>query len=822
LEIDRRDFIKLLGGVTGSITLAAYGCNNFIDVPEKLIELAKKGPKIETWKNTICGQCPAGCGIRVRLIDGIPVYIKGNPIYPVNQGGMCPYGHSALEVLFNPDRVKQPLKRKGLKGGGKWEKISWNDALKKISSTLNKLRNSGNPHKVAFLDCSSKKGLMNKHISQFMKSYGSPNYFKFPSVKNNVVPYNLLQGINKIPSYDLLNSNYILSIGSNFLEDGYSPIYYTKLYSHFREYTKAKHTKLVQIESRMSLTAANADLWIPIKPGTYGAFALGIAYVIIREELYDKDFVKRHVFGFEDWVDKKGKTHLGFKSNVLSNYYPEEVSKITKVPARTILEVARELGNNKPSIVLGNECVYENTNGTFAQMAVYSLNALLGNFEKKGGVFFVDEPPFKKLPSIRYDSAAKKGNKTKPVNASNEFKYPLTDFSFESFTKNIIDENPYPIEVLFIYGGNPLFNTLDYHNFAEALKKIPMVVSFDSFVSETSGYADIILPDNTSLEKWDEFSNVPSVGFTHVGIQQPIIKPLYNTRNSADVILDLSKRIKGPTSKALPFKNYEEEIKYTVENLYKSGKGSIISKGSQSSWIDFLQQRGWQIGRYNSFEDFWKLLIQNGGWWNPKRKGKNYRTLFKTKTGKFELYSTELEKTINKLIIDSGGDTPENREKVLHNLKISVRGDKIYLPHHENVNINENFPMHLVTYTLLTNRNGQASNQPLMQEMFGYTVREYWRTWAEINPRTAKEYGIKEDDFIWVESTIGSLKLKAKLNPGIMLDVVAVPFGLGHTNFGRYANGYGENPLRIMNNRYDSINGIQALQSTKVKIYPAI
>ncbi len=821
MEIDRRDFIKLVGGVTGAITVGTYGCKNIIEVPEKLIELAKEGPKIETWKNTICGQCSAGCGIRVRLIDGIPVYIKGNPIYPVNRGGMCPSGHSALEVLFNPDRIKQPLKRKGLKGGGKWEKLKWEDAIKNISAKLIELRNTENPHKVAFLNCSSKKGLMNDHIYQFMKSFGSPNYFQFHSIKNNVVPYNLLQGTNKIPSYDLLNSKYILSIGSNFLEDGYSPVYYTKIYSHLRENTKTKHTRLIQVESRMSLTAANSNLWIPIKPGTYGAFALGVAYVLIREELYDKDFVQKNVFGFEDWVDSNGKTHLGFKSNVLSNYYPEEVSKITNVPAETILEIARELGNNKPSVVMGNECVSENTNGTFSQMAIYSLNALLGNFEKKGGVFFVDEPPLNKLPTLNLDSVAKKGNKVKPITKSNENKYPLSDFSFESFTKNILKDNPYSIEVLFIYGGNPLFNSLDHHNFSEVLKKIPMVVSFDSFITETSEYADIILPDNTSLESWDEFSNVPSVGFTHVGIQQPIIEKLYDTRNSADVILDLSKIISSNIAKSLPFKTYKEEIKYTVKALYKSGKGAIISKGSQTSWIDFLQQRGWQIGRYNSFEDFWNLLTKNSGWWNPKRKRNNYRSLFKTKSGKFELYSNKLEKIINKLIIKSGGDTPENRENILHNLNISVRGDKIYLPHHENVNADDNFPLNLVTYSLLTNSNGQASNQPMMQEMFGYTVKEYWNTWAEINPITAKEYGIKKDNLIWVESSTGSLKLKAKFNPGIMLDVIAVPFGLGHTSYGRYAKGYGENPLTIMSNRYDSINGNQALQATKVKIHLA-
>ena len=807
MEIKRRDFLKLLGGASGALALGAYGCGDVIDVPEKLIEKAKKGPGIETWTNTICGQCPAGCGMKVRQIDGIPVYLKGNPTYPVNRGGLCPSGHSALELLFNPDRVKEPLKRIGLQESGKWESVSWDDALTLIKNKMIELRNSGKANQVAFLDCSNQPGLMNSHFEQFMKAYGSPNYYQYGNLKNNTAPYRVLQGIDQLPSY-----------GSNFLEEGYSPVYYTKIYSHLRELTEKGRARIVQIDSRMSLTAANADQWIPIKPGTYGALALGIAYVLIREELFDDNFIKNHSFGFNDWTDSKGNTHLGFKSNVISNYYPEQVSKMTGVPAETILQIARDLGNNKPAVVLGNEGTVENTNGTFSQMAVYSLNALLGNFGKDGGIYFVDMPPLANMPSIVEDEKAIQGNKQKPVAQSLETKYPLADFSIDSFTKNVLNDKPYPIDILFLYKGNILFQTINHHDFAEALKKIPLVVSFDSFITETTEYADVILPDHTFLEKWDEFYNTPTVGFTHVGIQQPVIEPLYNTRNTADVILELSSSINQSVANALPFQSYENEIRFSVEKLYSSGEGAIISEGVKSSWLEYLQQRGWQIGRYNSFNEFWKLLTRNGGWWNPIRTEKNYSELFQTPSGKFEFYSQNFENIINELISSIGGETPENREKILQSLNISVRGDKVFLPHHESVPIDENMPLYLVTFKLLTNRDGQTSNQPMMQEMFGYTVHEHWNTWAEINPEIAAELGIEDKQYIWIESPIGSIKVRAKLNPGIMKEVVAVPFGLGHTSYGRYAKGYGTNPISILKNKYDMINGNPALQATKVKI----
>ncbi len=818
MEIKRREFLKLLGGVGGAVALGTYGCEQVIDVPERLIELAKKGPGLETWKNTICGQCPAGCGIRVRLIDGIPVYIKGNPIYPVNQGGMCPSGHSALEVLFNPDRVKEPLKRIGIQGSGKWEPLNWEDALQTIADFLIKQRRNNKSHQIAFLDGSEQHSLMREHIAQFMKAFGSPNYYQHPSIKNNSIPFLLLQGVQQIPSYDFLNTKYVLSFGSNFLEEGYSPVYYTKLYAHLKDVTEERRTRFVQVDSRMSLTAVNADRWIPIRPGTYGALALGVAFVLIREKIYDEDFISKYTFGFEDWVDNKGHTHLGFKSNVLGNYYPEQVSKITGVPGETILEIARELGNNRPSLVMGEQGSAENTNGTFSQMAVHCLNALLGNFEKEGGLYFTDLPPLANLPPVDEDELAVTGNSQQRIGRDSNGAYPFSDFSMDSFVKNILSDNPYPISVLFLYKGNPLFNTLNHHNFAEALTKIPLVVSFDSFITETSEYADIILPDHTFLEKWDEFSNIPSVGFTHVGIQQPVIEPLHNTRNSAEVLVDLGNLVGGSVPNALPFENYEKEIKFRIENIYRSGEGAMISEGLKGSWLEYLQQRGWQVGRYNSFSEFWELFTRNGGWWNPIKKKRDIKELFNTPSGKFEFYSQLLKDEIDRLVLNLGDDTPQNRELAINSLNISARGDKVFLPHHEAVPFDAGMPLYLTTYKLLTNRNGLSSNQPTMQEMFGYTTRQFWNTWAEINPEIAREYGISNEDYIWIESAIGSIKLKALVNPGIMKDVIAIPFGLGHSSYGRYAKGHGINPYSILKNKYDLINGNPAPQATKVKI----
>ncbi len=818
MEIKRRDFLRLFGGVSGALVLHGCGLDDVFDVPASLLEKATNGPGIESWSSTICGSCPGGCGIQVRMIDEVPVYIKGNRVYPVNLGGMCPLGLNALHALYHPDRVKGPLRRTGDVGSGHWESLSWDEALKTVSEKLAALRKEGKPHQVGFLGY-EERGLMRDHISRFMRAYGSPNYYQSSLTQNDTVAYQLLQGHAQVPAPDLLNARLVVSFGANFLEAGYSPVYYTKLYSHHQE----RQTRYVQIESRMSLTGANADQWIPVRPGTYGALALGIAYVLIREELYDKEFVRDYTKGFEDWIDGVGGKHVGFKSLVLGNYYPERVSEISGVPSATILDLARQLGNIRPSVILGGGGVIANTNGTFALMAVQSLNALLGNFEREGGIFFVDEPPFQKHPDGSGDSIARAGNRQTPFAQSEDALFPLTNFSIESFAKNVLAGRPYPLSVLFLYGGNPLFQAVNQSDLSNAFRKIDLVVSFDSVINETSEYAHLVLPDHMFLEKWDEVSNVPSVGFTHIGVQHPVVQPLHQTRHTGDVLIEIARRVGGAFGAAFPLSSYEEEIKFRMKGVYLSGEGAVASQGVRQLWLEYLQQRGWQIGRYSSFEEFWERLLENGGWWNPIRKKKNRASVFHTPSGKFEFYSQLLRASVSRLVDNSGGrQVPHSEDLVLNKLNISARGDGVFVPHYERVPYEDDLPLHLIPFYVLPNRDGQASMLPLMQEMFGYSANRYWSSWVEIHPETASKYHIADEAWVWVETSVGRVKVQAKLSHAITPNVIAIPFGLGHTSLGRYAKGHGVNPHWILRNLYDSISGKPALEGTKAKIALAI
>ncbi|MDH3252690.1 MAG: molybdopterin-dependent oxidoreductase, partial [Ignavibacteria bacterium] len=602
----------------------------------------------------------------------------------------------------------------------------------------------------------------------------------------------------------------------NFLEEGHSPVYYTRLYSHHEE----QRTRYIQIESRLSLTASNADQWIPIQPGTYGALALGLAYVLIREELYDEEFVRQRTFGFEDRTDRSGVQHVGFKNMVLGNYYPERVEELTGVPSPTILQLGREIGITRPSLVIGDQGAIDNTNGTFATMAIHSLNALLGNFEREGGILSVNDPPFTKFSAVRTDPTAREGNRQKPIGLSEDHTFPLTQFSLESFTKNVLSGTPYPVSLLFLYGGNPLFESLNQSEFAQALKKIPLVVSFDPILSETSEHAHVVLPDHHFMERWDEVSNVPSIPFTHVGIQQPVVQPLHDTRHMPDVLTDLAKRVGGGVDEAFSFADYQEELKFALKGVYESGTGAITSAGTGALWLQYLQQRGWQVGQYTSFEEFWNRLVKQGGWWNPIRKPKTWDQIFQTRSKRFEFFSQELQDTIDKYLGGSGRKegASQNRERILNQMMISARGDNVFLPHHEPVPYDADMPLNLITFRVLPVRDGQGASLPMMQEMFGHSIHRHWQSWAEIHPDTASLYHINDGDWILVHSSVGRLRVQAKVTQGIMPNVVAIPFGLGHTSLGRYAQGHGVNPNTIMRNLHDMLSGKPALQATKVSI----
>ncbi|MBI5824442.1 MAG: molybdopterin-dependent oxidoreductase [Chloroflexi bacterium] len=781
--LSRRDFLKVGGVAAGSAaTLAAM--KNFIS--------ARAGSQIQTAaeENVVastCHLCSAGCGILVRVADGKAVKLEGNPMHPVNQGALCPKGQAAPELLYNPDRLTSPMRRD--RATGQLTQIQWADAIQLVAEKLNTLRDAGHPEQAVLMHGDT-RGQMRSFLTRFMEAVGSPNVVSHESLNVAAAKLGmyLTQGIYGLPAYDLENANYVISFGANLLEAGPNPQRTISGYTFLRR-GRATRGKVVVIDPRQSITASKADEWIPIKPGTDAALALGMANVIITSGLVDADFVKNYCFGFDNFASSGD--HKGFRDFVLENYDPIRVEQITGIPATTIARLAGEFAGNGPAVAImpgKGGLLNGGFSGVYTAMAVHMLNALVGSIESTGGVMTQRYMPCVDYPKLPSDSVAKKGFATTRLDGAGS-KFPLGRNSYQSVADAILEGDK--VEALFLYDANPAFETPGGKRFADAFKKVPFVVSFSSFMDESAELADLILPEPTFLERWGD-DHIEGLGYPGISLYQPVIEPLYDTLNTGDFFLKVAESMGGTVAKAFAWKSYEEVLQFRLKDI-----------GAD-----------------------WELLKELGVWFNPgyrfaKRGSQHWienvvgaERLNAPRDGYFDLYSRELNCFIG-----------EMKKDELAQLGISQTGDGAILPHYEATVFQGDeaqypFMLNIITLMSLGPRS-DAANMPSLQEISGMTVRETWDSWLEMNPESARRLGLVENDRVKIESPFGAISTKVKLVAGLHPDVVNVPFNQGHTAVGRYAKGRGVNGLEILNPASEPLTGLAAFTNTRVKVSKA-
>jgi anaerobic selenocysteine-containing dehydrogenase len=518
--------------------------------------------------------------------------------------------HTSMEVLFHPDRIRHVLGRTRPRGQDGWKALPWDESVSELAQRLKGLRDSGEGHKLAVLN-GDHSPLMRSLCRHFMSSMESPNYFEAESLWRNSIPVQLSHGLDIVPTYDLPNSRYILNFGSNFLEEGPSPIYYQQLLARIRQDDVPSSPELIHIDSRFNLTAAKADRWVPIRPGTQGALALGIAYVLIIDNLYDKDYVAEHCTGFKSFRDTQGQEQMGFEAYIRANYYPEKVAQITGVPVETIIQLSDEFGTRSPAVAISDDMSHSTPNESFNQWAVYCLNALVGNLQKEGGVFLPPSPPAFHFAGKQADDGQGQPDRRNPVGATVGSGTPFGSISFDRWAEAVAENEDGRIDTLIIIHANPLFHSSKKEVLNRAFEKIGNIVYLGVFIDETARQADLILPDHTYMEKTEISGPTPGLPFVHVGLQQPVVKPLFDTRQAGDVVLDLGRQIAGTSS--FPYKNYAELVEKYFEMIYNTHEGAVVSESGDVEWLSYLRERGWLFQQYVSFGSFMELLTSNGG-----------------------------------------------------------------------------------------------------------------------------------------------------------------------------------------------------------------
>jgi anaerobic selenocysteine-containing dehydrogenase len=590
MKIDRRSFLSFaIGGAAGTalsplpwklIDDSAIWSQNWAWTP-----VPEKGET--TYVNSTCTLCPGGCGITVRQVGDRVVKIEGMKGHPVNDGGVCMLGLAGTQLLYGPNRVQTPKK----KVNGKWRNISWDAALSEIVEKLGDLRSNGNSHTLACI-CDSDRGTMPELLNRFLTVYGSPNFIRTPSIQDNYeLALYLTQGVRAMPGFEIQDADFILSFGSGLIEGWESPVYMFRAKSALKE----KGGRMDQIEPRLSKTAAKSDKWIVVNPGTEGPLALGMANVIIDEGLFNRDFVDNYSAGFAE-----------YKKLVIDGFSPSIVSKMTGLDVAVIAALARDFAGSRKPLAICGRGAGRNPGSLQDFLAVHILNALVGSINRGGGIVAVPEPDYINWPEVEMDATASAGMQHPRIDGAGRGKYKSTRYLLNRLPEVVNSGQESPVQVLFVAGANPLYTMADTEAVAKAFDKIPLVVSFSSYMDETSAKADIILPNHVFLERFEDVPFARGFPKPIIGLTQPVVEPLYNTRHTGDVIIQLAQKMGGPVAEAFAWDSYDACLE-------------------------------------ESLADKWDTLLEDGYWVDSEFSAAAQNLEFETDSSKFEFSNSDID-----------------------------------------------------------------------------------------------------------------------------------------------------------------------------------
>lgn len=736
MKLSRRGFVK--AGMAGSAALLGIGKAKGLVLHQDQNQGrhigASVAPPGELRERKIvpstCGGCTNSlCGIVGYIQRDKVVKIEGNPFQPNNTGRLCNKGQAGLNLLYSPERVLHPLKRIGERGSGKWRRITWDEVFGEIAARLRKLKDEDKPEGFALHVGLGEYCYDYDFAERFTRAYGTSNFFDSTSLgpkgKNTA-----LDAVWGSPGemYDLANTRYILNFGINFYESHINYLGYIEKLINTRLKNNAK---LVTFDPRLSNTAGKSDEWFPIKPGTDGIVALAMANVIMSEGLHNKEFL-------ENWVNYP---ELRLRQ-YLSNFTPEDASRVSGVPAKDIRRIAREFATTRPAVAASYKGVAGSYNSFDAVRSIFLLNVLTGNIEVEGGVCYPQETRFR-IPQ--------------PLPEPMALKRTQGDLF------NLLREGSLDLELYMSLGTNPAYSYADCASIIASLKDeelIPFHVCMDPFLSETAALADIVLPSTTYLEEWS-LENIFSVeGKPYISLRQPLAAPLGEAVSFKDLCLRLADSIGGMKA-YYPVSSVEEYIQASLSQINgfdANNDWAGLKNYGVHHCSGKVQRHGYHARALMPEElegSVWRrdLLFKNG-----EAIGRFYmgRTVqgFNTPSRKIEVYSQEVE---------AEGHSP-------------LPG---YLHDEETIRLKEN-ELILITFKWSTHTSTKTANSKWLVELVH--TNPVW-----INPETARRLGIDDGDKVRIESETGSVTAKVWLTQGVHPEVAALSTGCGHWDLGGVA-----------------------------------
>lgn len=606
-KLSRRKFLLASGCVIGAGSLAIVGERfKALAASKQVFELDDLGNR-DVY--TSCGMCVNKCGVIARVRNGVIEKLDPNPHFLKSRGMLCARGNAGVDAVYSPDRIKYPMIRNGERGEAKFRRASWDEALDMVAQNLTSLADKYSRAGTVFI---STEGYQEHFFTTFAECYGSPNTLRHPTLclASNVQGFGATFGTNPTP--DVLNADYIIMSGANRSEALITPDSIDMITG------EGGKRKIVYLDPRFTKTAAKADEWHPIKPGTDMAFILAMTNVIIAEKLYDLDFVDTMTVGFAE-----------LSSHIL-RYTPEWAEKECDIAAADIVRIAREFAAAAPKAVYyqGRRSSFFD-NDTQMRRAMAILNAIVGNWDREGGLVPNSSIALRKHDYIApwYEDVPGRLD-TGSVTFLSE-----KDGCWKHFRDRVLEGTPYPVKGMMVYKQNPLVSVANRRKTLEMMQQMEFICTIDITMSDTAAYSDVILPEATYLERMDPIESLGGI-LPVVTTREPCIKPMYESKPNLWIMQQLAKRL-------------DDEI-------YAS--------------FDFTMDE-YRHHQLKERPDIAKALREKGVFYEKTTPtyGRTRGKQLKTKSGRIELYSEKYaEKGLDPLpVYRSPEDVPVNKYRLI-------------------------------------------------------------------------------------------------------------------------------------------------------------
>jgi thiosulfate reductase/polysulfide reductase chain A len=473
---------------------------------------------------SMCGMCAVRCPIRIEVQNGSVTWIEGNPYVPGIEGALCSKGSAGIAFEYDSERPQYPMIRTGERGSGQWRKATWDEALGYIADKLKIVKNKYGAKAIALAD---RSGPFTDLTKSFIKALGSPNYSDHDDscAKNVNMACQSLFGYGRGElGYDFSNTKYIVLFGRNIFESIQVKEVNTVLDGMERG------AKLVYVDIRATVTASKADKFLTIRPGTDYAMLLALVHVVLKERLYDKEYVNRYVLGL---------TEL---EAFVAPYTPEWAEKETGIAAHDIYAIAREAAVAKPNVIFhGGWMLSRYIDSFYASRMLYILNTLLGSVESKGGLIIAKGPKDAGVKGLNSLGANIPDVADKIVDAEMKEKSIGTGHLVNLY-KAIKTGEPYSVKAFIAYRFDPIAAFPDPDEQRRVLDNLDLLVSIDVNYSDTAWYADVILPESTYLERSNIIATQkgPKPGFV---MRRQAMEPRYESKPAWEIFTLLAERM---------------------------------------------------------------------------------------------------------------------------------------------------------------------------------------------------------------------------------------------------------------------------------------